>query len=307
MYFLGIDGGATSTKFSLMNNENNIVCTVEKGPCHVREVGFNGFAEVINEGLIELLSYNSIDKSEIAMACAGISGFGRSNEIDDMIKEKISECLNGIKHFICSNYKIAHIGALEERDGIILICSAGSVCYSHDRNRDRTVGGWSWGHSLSDDGSGFWIGKKTIQIFLKEIDGRLAKSPIYYLIKDKMHLDDDSKFFEIFDCEYENRKREISKFARICCLASEIEDKYAKEILEDASSELALSVNTLVKDFENDVVDVAYSGKVFDYGDSLYKRVIRKLDPRVNFIKAKHSPVIGACWMAKKKFDKHKN
>lgn len=35
------------------------------------------------------------------------------------------------------------------------------------------------GYSVEDEASAYWIGKKTIELFSKESDGRIEKGPLY--------------------------------------------------------------------------------------------------------------------------------
>jgi len=55
MYYLGVDGGGTTTAFLLIDDKGTIVSHKMKATCHYVQVGMDGLQNTLNEGITEVL------------------------------------------------------------------------------------------------------------------------------------------------------------------------------------------------------------------------------------------------------------
>ncbi|HYB44654.1 MAG TPA: BadF/BadG/BcrA/BcrD ATPase family protein, partial [Candidatus Methylomirabilis sp.] len=79
-----------------------------------------------------------------------------------------------------SDVEAAHLGALGERPGILLLAGTGSIALGRDgRGRWARAGGW--GPLLGDEGSAFWIGREWLRAAIRAAGmtraRRLLRSP----------------------------------------------------------------------------------------------------------------------------------
>ena len=65
MYYLGVDGGGTTTAFLLIDDKGTIVSHKMKATCHYVQVGMDGLQNTLNEGITEVLKEAGIVFSEV--------------------------------------------------------------------------------------------------------------------------------------------------------------------------------------------------------------------------------------------------
>jgi len=297
MYYIGIDGGGTKTKFSIMDQDEKVITSLERGTCHYNQVGLRGMGRIIKAGIESLIKDTSINKSSIKCVCLGLAGYGEVQSLNKQVDSVLKEVLEGLNYIVYSDVHIAHAGALAKEDGIVIISGTGSIAYCVNKGKVKRVGGW--GHSIGDEGSAYWIGKKTIEYFSKEVDGRLEKGPLYYLIKEELKLDNDYDLIVYINNQIRCDRREIAKISKICFIAAKEKDENAISIFNEAAFELAALVNTLIKDFKEEKVNVSYIGGVFNSGELILDSIKNNLDKKVCLIAPKFSPDVGACLIAK--------
>jgi N-acetylglucosamine kinase-like BadF-type ATPase len=68
-----------------------------------------------------------------------------------------------------SDVVTAHVGALDGRDGVLLIAGTGAAALGIDAEGARLIDGW--GPDVGDLGSGSWLGRETLRAVLRAADG----------------------------------------------------------------------------------------------------------------------------------------
>lgn len=297
MFYIGIDGGGTKTKFSLVDEEENLVATVEKGTCHFNQVGFEKMERILNDGVNELLSMANITYKEVKRACVGLAGYGNVKTIAVKIEEVVKIVFKNIDFLLFNDVHIAHAGALAGKDGIVIIAGTGSIGYSSNNGEYKRIGGW--GYTIGDEGSAYWVGRKAIECFSKQADGRFKKGNLYRIFKEQLSLNNDYDIIKYVNEEIKADRREIAKFATLCSKAAKDGDKYAIDIFKKAGEELSGLINTLALDFSEDKVNVSYIGGVFKSKDLILEPIKDNIDKKVQLMSPKFPPEIGACLIAK--------
>src|SRR5690606_8774057 len=102
-------------------------------------------------------------------ACAGVAGFSSFEGNDaQALFEAVAPA------HVWQAYPDLHIalaGGTGGRPGVVVIGGTGSVAFGRNaEGREHRVGGW--GYLLSDEGSGFWIGREALIAVLHCMDGR---------------------------------------------------------------------------------------------------------------------------------------
>lgn len=298
MFYIGIDGGGTKTKFSLINEKDCLIAEVTKGTCHFNQVGVDGLENVLREGLEELLYNAQINKKDIVRACLGLAGYGKINTIAAKIEEVVSKVFNNIDYILKNDVQIAHVGALGGEDGIVVIAGTGSIGYSLNKGINKRVGGW--GYTIGDEGSAYWIGRKSIEYFSKQADGRVMKDSLYLIVKEELGIEDDYDLITYINNKLKADRGEIAKFARLCSISASKGDKGAIQIFEEAGEELGLIINTLAKDFSSNRIKASYVGGVFRSKALIIDPIKKAVNDNIEIIEPKYPPEIGACLIAKK-------
>lgn len=297
MYFLGIDGGGTKTSFSLIDEKGNLLTRVIKGTCHPAQIGFENLEKLLFEGLDEITKEMKISKTDINYSYLGLAGFGIVKEIADKIAIVVSKVFKEMKYTLNSDVRVAIAGALACEDGINIVAGTGSIVLALKDEELKRCGGW--GYSVGDEGSAYWIGKKSLEIFSKECDGRVEKGPLYNIFVNELLLNDNYDIIPYVNNTLKCDRGEIAKLARLCSMAAIEGDNAAIKIFEEAAKELSEMVIVLLKIFKDEKVPISYTGGVFKCGDLILKPLMDNLRGyNVKLVEPALSPDLGACLLA---------
>ncbi len=223
-------------------------------------------------------------------------GYGQYPDTEEYIHEGIRRVLGNDKFTVENDCVNGWAGSLNAKPGINIVIGTGAIGYGRDQagNSMRCSG---WGPFLGDEASGYWIGLKLLNLFTKMSDGRIEKTKIYDMVKEKLAMEDD---FEIFDITDNMRRDEIAALSRILHQALNENDPYALDILDQVTDEIALVIDAITKNLNFDgVVDVSFSGGVTNIGEALYEEIKTKIKSNVNIVKPYTSPVDGSVILAR--------
>jgi N-acetylglucosamine kinase-like BadF-type ATPase len=154
---LGIDGGGTRTRASLVDGEKTLAF-VEHGSIKRLRVG----ADVAEANLRELLAdaFAQAGKASVTAASIGVASATMPG-VPEWIGAVLREF--GIRHFeVVGDDVIALDAAFKGGPGILQIAGTGTNCIGRAPNgRSERAGGWS--SRLGDAGSGYWIGLHAVR------------------------------------------------------------------------------------------------------------------------------------------------
>ena len=301
MYYLGIDGGGTKTQFTIINENIEVIESIKKGTSHFKQIGLNRVEKVLRDGLDEILCKSNIKLEQIDGVGIGIAGYGNIKKDREEIRKVIEKVFKSLKYILKNDVEIALNGALNGEDGIVIVSGTGSIALSKINNQYKRCGGF--GYTIGDEGSAYWIGKKIIEIFSKEVDGRLEKTYIYEIIKNNLKLSNDYDFIKYINEDIKSDRLEIAKFSKVCFEAAKLGDENAINIFNLAAKELSELINLLIKDFNYNNVKVSYIGGVFKSEKFILDPLIKFLDKRCELISPKYTADIGAAILAMKNID----
>ncbi len=161
---LGIDGGGTRTRASLVNG-SQVLAFAESGSIKRLRVG----AVVAEQNLRELLAevYKQAGVSSVRAASAGVASASMPG-VPEWIKAVFTDF--GIEQSeVVGDEVIALDGAFKGGPGILQIAGTGTNCIGRAPDgRRESAGGWS--SRLGDEGSGYWIGLHAIRRALNAYD-----------------------------------------------------------------------------------------------------------------------------------------
>ena len=304
-YVIGIDGGGTKTLAVLADLKGKILKQAKSGPSNFINVGIKKTVLNVAGAIEKILKKNK--KGKILSTFIALAAIQENKEMRKIImrnlllQPKISRIFQG-KVTIDSDQIAAFRSGTDKKDGVVLISGTGSAAHGWREGKEVHVSGWGW---LNDEGSGFWTGQKAYQAVLKDLDGRGAKTLMTDLFLRKFNVK-----------SAEGLKRKIylqnSPMKITPCLAAFVEqaaqkkDKIAKKILIEAGEELALAGKVVIKKLTPPLVrqkagfSLVLVGGMFKSKIVLdaVKKEIKKFAPRVQFIRPKQEPVIGAVKLA---------
>lgn len=302
MYYLGIDGGGTKTAFVLIDQKGQILATASKNTLYYMDIGFNEVVETLNSGIKEILAKTGILSFDIAAACIGLPGFGEIKEDSDALEREIHKSITVKPVFIYNDVNVGWAGSLCCKPGINIVAGTGSIAFGVDiyGNEARSGG---WGHQIDcDEGSAFWIGLKLIQVFTKQSDGRMDKTPLYDTLKCTLDIKEDFDILNLVIHKLNMSRSEIASLSKVAYELALQGDPVTLQIFDDAAFELHLMVKALIKRLNfGENVKVSYSGGVFNSGDLILKPLLKHLcSLNAQLAEPVFCPSIGAALLAYK-------
>jgi N-acetylglucosamine kinase-like BadF-type ATPase len=266
--YLGIDGGGSKTAFALIDDAGRLRATHEASSIYYHEVGLDGVAAVLRDGVAATLAKAGATPQDLAYSFFGLPAYGEDKRLQALLDALPGQLL-GHQRYRCGNDMICSwAGSLACHDGISVIAGTGSMAYGSYQGRGARVGGW--GELFSDEGSAYWIARACLTLFSRMSDGRSQRGPLHGLLRRHFALEDD---LDLCAAIYGGGMTDRSKLARLALLVGEAAaagDQQARAIFSAAALELAQIVTATGAQLgvpAGEVLPVSYSGGVFNSGE----------------------------------------
>jgi N-acetylglucosamine kinase-like BadF-type ATPase len=170
VFFLGIDGGGTKTR-CVLADETNVIAKSMTGGCSVIRHGEQQAREALHNAIGQVCSTAKISAERISSICIGVTGAARpeiAGKIRGILREVVP-ALAAAKIEVVGDNVIALEAAFGAEPGVIAIAGTGSIVYGRDAG-GKTARAGGWGFAISDEGSGYWIGRRAVSAILEARD-----------------------------------------------------------------------------------------------------------------------------------------
>ena len=318
MFFIGIDGGGSKTKIQCYNAEGKLLAEDTVGTTDYHQIGVDGVIQTLN-GAANHLGFNGWSECLVGF---GMPAYGENKKEDDATVEEIIKAFPEARINVENDVFCAWAGAMAFSAGVTVVCGTGSMAVGSDKSgKMARSGGWS--EFFSDEGSGYWLGKKTLELFAKQSDSRLPRGPLYNLIRkhfkigggnggeDAVGYGDSGSDFDIINivnAEYIISRKKTASLQMILMEASKQGDIAALTAYEQALEEIVSIVLGTVRqlDFGDGEIDISYIGGLFNEEELFLNPFKRALGEhfKANVFAPKLSPCHGALLFALDKFEK---
>jgi len=182
--FLGVDGGGTQCRARLADRSGRVLGEGVGGPANIRLGVDSGFAAALTAAG-QCLAEAGLGEEALgrAIACLALAGATEPTELAAARSRRLP-----FRHtVITSDAHAACVGAHGGRDGGVIIAGTGSVGWAIVDGRQHRVGGW--GLTLSDEGSGAWLGREALRQVLWAHDGRIPSTALLARLFDEFDAD----------------------------------------------------------------------------------------------------------------------
>lgn len=270
MHYLGIDAGASATKWTLINEKGIVASGVgEAMDGHLyREASVARMQKVLGEISTEI---KGLKVDSVFMGITGVTHDGSiEKEINSVFKSK---------SIVVSDIELAYRANFADGDGILLYAGTGSVAYAIDEvGVIHQVGGW--GYLLGDEGAGYWIGKEAIRFALFQIESKntIQKNSCAELILREIKSHDWST---VKTFVYSQDRSAIAALSKIVDSAASSGDTDAIKILNKAAGHLADLVDRIDKQLMRKSLPIKFTGGISG-SKSLYSELEKFLRMRVS-------------------------
>ena len=299
-YYIGIDGGGSKTVFAISDESGKILGTALAGSAFYKQIGEEGVIDLLRNGVAEVCRFAEGDATDIASVCFGMPAWGESPVNDKIIEEKILSTFPEWNIHIVNDCEVGWAGSLELYPGINIVAGTGSIAFGkNEEGVTARCGGWSeW---FGDEGSGYWLGVKCVQLFSRQSDGRDERGPLYEIVRKELNLSVDEEIIDLFEQEYLHKRDKIASLQKMLLEAANEGDVYAIDAYAQAAKELYdIVCGVKKKIFADKNCLVSCSGGIFKTGDVIRKPFMKLLEgDGMELTESKAEPYVGAVLLAK--------
>jgi N-acetylglucosamine kinase-like BadF-type ATPase len=270
MNYLGIDAGASATKWALVDEKGVTASGVQEAmDGHLyRESSLLRMQKVLGE------IASAIQGKKVNSIYMGITGVTQDGSIQNAIRA-VFNC----DSTVVSDIELAYRANFTAGEGILLYAGTGSVSFAIDEKREiHQVGGW--GYLLGDEGAGYWIGKEAIRnaLFQIETGGGITSGSLADLILREINAHD---WNTVKTFVYSKDRASIAALSKVVNTSAIAGDMEALQILKDAAKHLADLVERMDKQLTRDSLSVKFTGGI-SHSDYLCDELKKILGMRVS-------------------------
>lgn len=289
-YYIGIDSGGTKCELLITDADKKIIFSKTYKGVHYSIAGAEIYSKTVS-GFIK----NSLVAAKLNIKnCIAIGiGVAGAREIKDRnkLKKSFGKELNLKNIRVLTDAMTALYGAFEGSEGIILISGTGSVLYGFSNKKITRVGGW--GRIIGDEGSGYWIGKRTLNLVLKEFDERKKnKSLISKQLYENFGIKKENVNEKIF-----HGKFEIQEIAPVVIDSANKKCRLSLQVINEAVEELLNHIRTFLNvTGRTKKIKIVFIGSIIENKNILSDKLTKEIKKLkiVEVIPKKHSPAFGA-------------
>jgi N-acetylglucosamine kinase-like BadF-type ATPase len=295
-YFLGFDGGGTTLRGCLIDENGEVLAVASHPPA-----SFPKLKEKIGEP-VAALARELQTRAGLPFGPAKAAGFcstgvGRLAEreiVQRALREKnIAETV-----IAESDFMAAHAGAFSGGPGIIVNAGTGVFGFGRTASGENIrVGGW--GYLLGDEGSGFAIAQAALIAALKDWDGRGPKTALRSIFEKHFEVPSiELSITTIYHPDFDRGK--FAELAPLVFEAADNGDAVAHEIIRHNGRELGHLVRAAAHRGQwNFPIPLVLVGNLFRRSDLLLPGFWEVLAvEQFNVIVPRFESVVGAAFLA---------
>lgn len=292
LYFLGVDGGQSSTTALIGDGSGRVIGVGRGGPCnHVSaEESRAKFTSAVGgcvaqareaAGLGEDVAYET--------ACYGFSGGPADKD------SLVAEMFRAGKRLVTHDAYIALCGAHSGAPGIITIAGTGSISFGRGAD-GRLMRAGGWGYVFGDEGGGFDLTRQALRAALRFDEGWGPPTALRDALMKATGAQDANDLMHQF---YGGKltRPQMAAMSRLVDETALTGDIVAYGILNEAAQQLAgITLAVRKRTFAaKEYAPVAYIGGVFNSAGLLERfRTLLECDGLASVAPAKHGPAAGA-------------
>lgn len=297
--WIGIDGGGSKTQFIAVDDAGRRTGAYRSDGTYYHQIGTAEMCRRLVEGIHAVCPKEGY--IGIRGICFGMPGYGESGDADLRAVDAIRSALPAAPLHIVNDVVVGWAGALALAPGINVVAGTGSIAYGQDHNgRSMRCGGWA--SFFSDEGSCYWLGRRTLEMFAKQSDGRRPAGPLYDILKAQLQIKEDWEVNVLAREVFSSSRAKTAALQISLAQAADAGDGDALILYEEAGQELASMVCAVAKGLSLETPRVSYSGGLFAAGDRILNPLRCGLQIPVKLCPPQFTPAEGAVLLAAEQF-----
>jgi N-acetylglucosamine kinase-like BadF-type ATPase len=259
-FYLGIDGGQSSTTALIADESAHIVGEGRGGPCnHVAQPDRRAkFVRVISQCIAAACQHAALDPAAVTFsaACFGFSGGAEDKE------SCIRQLLRSATYKFTHDAEIALTGAHAGEPGIVMIAGTGSMAFGRNA-AGATARAGGWGYIFGDEGGAFDLVRRALRAALQYEEGWGRATVLRDLLLRAAGAPNANALMHDF---YNRFARDaVASLAPLVTQAADDGDLVAVEIVKQACRKLAWYVQGVYGHLfhPGEIVPIVHIGGVF--------------------------------------------
>lgn len=298
-YVIGIDGGGTSTRAVLVDEDGRVHAGATGGSSNFQVVGSKGLRKCIRDLVEQLWASVESPYMPVDVLCVGLAGAGRPEDQAE-IRKVVGELGLAVQIVVVTDGEAALEGAHGGQPGLIVVSGTGSLAWGKNAQGDMARAG-GWGYRIGDMGSGYEIGRRAIVACLRAMDGMKEDTVLSERICTRLRLPSIEQIIRWIHQE-EIGQKEVADLAPLVFEAAREGDRVSQCIVEQAGRDLGLLVRTIARRLHMDgTVPLSVIGGVFKEKEHLLPwlcSVAEERSRRLNIVVPRFPPVVGSAMIA---------
>lgn len=299
-YYIGVDGGGTKTAVCAVCVDDYTMRYTKTSGSSWREHGVTKVAQSLKKCIEKLVGE---DFTQIAGIAMGLPCHGESIDGDHALEDAIRKVFVDIPIYFTNDVEVGWAGSIALEPGINVVAGTGSIAFGKDSSGTTARSG-GWSEFFSDEGSCYWLGRKVMEIFSKQSDGRCPKDALYEIVRSEFGLKNDFGFIDLA-YEYSGYRERVASLQFLVEKAAKVGAPSAIKLYEEAVDELYLLVDAVRSqlDFASKPWVVSYSGGLFKAGELVIPQFSAKIAADGGkLVQPEFEPVQGAVLLALEHF-----
>lgn len=265
-YFLSVDGGGSKTAYLLTDQTGKGCGRYITQGCTYSVMGKEKVCKILSEGAETIIKKTGLSPADLEYVVWGISCYGEYEEMDQYLSEELLK-LFPCKAYFCNDVEIGHAGSLLLNSGIHVVAGTGAIVMGKDQN-GKIARSNGWHEDFSDEGSGYWLGLRTLSLFVKQADLRENRSFLYDQMRHRYSLQNNMDIVSFYQEKLRGKRKDVAALQELLLEAAKLGDKSAVRLYEEAAFELAQSVRGVARQLNlmEQKTEVSYCGGIFHCG-----------------------------------------
>ncbi|HWR14633.1 MAG TPA: BadF/BadG/BcrA/BcrD ATPase family protein [Terriglobales bacterium] len=296
--YLGIDGGGTKTTCAI-GDDASVYAVANSSGSNIIRLGEDKARDALQSVIMEACDVAGVDPREITTACVGAAG-AANPQVNAKITQIVRQLLPKADVVVVGDMVIAMEATLHSQPGVIAIAGTGSIAYGRNAQGDTARAG-GWGHAISDEGSGQWIGRTAIAEVMHACDaGR--ETVLLERVLNTWNLGTRDDLIRHVNG---TKPPSFAELFPVVQKSADDKDEVAVDVLSRAGKELAKLALIVVRRLwkPEELVRIGVAGGIFAHSSQVrraFYNTIRRGWERTSVCFKIVDPVIGALWLARK-------
>jgi N-acetylglucosamine kinase-like BadF-type ATPase len=292
---IGMDGGGTKTRVLVKERlDGETLFDQNFGMSNYNNIGVEGLRPVFRE-VYEALVMCFGERLQDAILVLGSAGVDRPKDVEiylSALKESGFTC----RLEVVNDAEIALVGGNGDRKDALMIAGTGSIVVGINSN-GKIVRSGGWGGLISDEGSGFQIGRHAIAAVMQEYDKVISPTSFTEQLLAHFQLTSPEDFMDLLYIEDTLPVDKIASCTPIILEAWIKGDQAAHTIVEGELEKLVRLVVGISRQMGTETFRLSVAGSLLTKSSDYFGVLKEKLStvlPQVEISTPLYDPVFGA-------------